>query len=251
MRAGVGDLGEQRHRERGERWGQIPHWEVGVGAAHLTPQSARKRKRGRLPSQLRLVHSHTGPEQAQIAKMGKLDTRSLMAGMRRRLLCPFLPSPAPHTRRFQGIIPDKLLVFLPLLFRCRWSRRVENYSPCCCCYYYYLAVIPLTFFPGGRHKELLSCSQGHPTRKYQLFTSISFNYRAAENQITANLHYFMACLKCRTATFTPKHEQPQKVSTNPAGSRERMGGPLLSPDRLGEAPPFPFAHLVFRKRNFE
>lgn len=68
-------------------------------------------------------------------------------------------------RHFQGIIPEKWLVFLPLLLRCRWSRRVENYSPCCCCcHYYYLPVIPLTFLPGGR--QLLSCSQGHPTRKY-------------------------------------------------------------------------------------
>lgn len=97
MRAGVGDLGEQRHRERGERRGRIPHWEVGVGAAHLTPQSARKRKRGRLPSQLRLVHSHTGPEQAQIAKMGKIRYKILNGWDEEEIALPISPQPcSPH-----------------------------------------------------------------------------------------------------------------------------------------------------------
>lgn len=125
---------------------------------------------------------------------------------------------------------------------------MENYSPCCCCYYYYLAVIPLTFFPGGRHKELLSCSQGHPTRKYQLFTSISFNYRAAENQITANLHYFMACLKCRTATFTPKHEQLQESLHKPCWLQGEDGGvPCCPQTGWGRLHPF-HLHILCLER---
>lgn len=138
------------------RWGAAPSLgSVGGCRAALTSESLKK-KQGH-------TASHAGPnpdlsQRSVNSPNGKIICW-LLTGQDATQICvpgkanlPACTSPAPlHTQRFQEIICDKWLVFFVLVFKCHWSRKEGNYSLHCCCYYYYLAVIPLTFFPGGRH----------------------------------------------------------------------------------------------------